>query len=135
VAASSAGEKRVVLTRDAALLRRKNVIHGRLIRNAQPLDQLREVLAFYGLAPPYVAFKRCLRCNIELVPVAKAEILDRLLPKTKRYFDEFHRCPDCNRIYWPGSHRDRMLEWLIIMNSKSLNHVTLGPNQKNREND
>jgi hypothetical protein len=112
VAESAAAEKRVLLSRDKALLRRKNVFHGRLIRSAEPEGQLRETLAFFGLAPPYVPFKRCLRCNLPLTPVSKQDVLSRLLPKTKRYFDEFHICPGCNRIYWPGSHHDKMLMWL-----------------------
>ena len=108
----SAGEKRVLLSRDRALLCRKNVLHGRLIRANEPRGQLRETLAFFGLDPPYDTFRRCLRCNLPLVPVSKQEVLPRLLPKTKRYFNEFHLCPGCNRIYWPGSHHDKMLEWL-----------------------
>ena len=115
VAARAAREGRVLLTRDRRLLRRSAVLHGRLLRANEPRAQLAEILTLYGLSGPFRTFSRCLRCNAPLVPVAKEEVLPRLLPKTKRYFDTFHRCPSCDRVYWPGSHHDGMLRMLADM--------------------
>jgi len=42
------------------------------------------------------------------VPVDKDIVLERLEPLTRRYFDEFHLCPACDRVYWKGSHYERM---------------------------
>jgi hypothetical protein len=53
-------------------------------------------------------FQRCLRCNHPLQPVPKAQVLERLEPLTKRYFDEFAICPACDQVYWKGSHYERM---------------------------
>ncbi|MEN6408387.1 MAG: Mut7-C RNAse domain-containing protein, partial [Anaerolineaceae bacterium] len=36
----------------------------------------------------------------------------QLEPLTRRYYDEFHRCPNCGQIYWKGSHYEHMLELL-----------------------
>jgi uncharacterized protein with PIN domain len=44
--------------------------------------------------------------------VAKQDVLHRLEPKTRKYFHEFHTCPGCRRIYWAGSHHDRLVERL-----------------------
>lgn len=109
IAALAHGENRVVLTKDRALLKRNKIVFGRLVRAVQPKDQLTETLQFFGLAGPYNLFSRCLRCNRKLQPVAKAAILHRLEPKTKRYFNTFKTCSDCNRIYWRGSHCDAMV--------------------------
>ena len=106
----AAQEGRILLSRDRLLLRRNAVTYGRLVRAHDPDAQLLEVLRFFGLKPPFAVFSRCLRCNDPLVPVPKAEIMDRLLPLTKRYFTEFRRCPSCDRVYWAGSHHERMLE-------------------------
>ncbi len=38
------------------------------------------------------------------------EIVDRLLPRTQEYYDDFRRCTDCERIYWKGSHYARLKE-------------------------
>ncbi|MEN8143272.1 MAG: Mut7-C RNAse domain-containing protein [Thermodesulfobacteriota bacterium] len=101
-------EERILLTRDRALLKRKTVIHGRLIRSIMPADQLREIILLYNLQGSIKPFSHCLCCNEVLQPVAKKDIVARLEPLTKKYFADFHICPACNRIYWPGSHRDNM---------------------------
>lgn len=112
LAEKGAQEGRVVLSRDRTCLKRSAIVHGRVLRANDPMDQLREVIKAFGLFPPYAAFSRCTRCNRPLVPVSKASVLDRLEPRTKKYFQEFHQCPDCGRIYWPGSHHDRMAAWI-----------------------
>lgn len=112
LAALAAREQRVLLTRDLALLKRSEVIFGRLIRAGRPYEQLAEVVRLYGLAARLQPFSRCLRCNTPLRAVAKAEIIDRLEPLTRRYFQQFKICPDCRRIYWAGSHQEKMLKTL-----------------------
>lgn len=110
IAEIAEAEGRVVLSRDRALLKRSCIAHGRLVRANLPDDQLREVLALYPIPSEAVRFSRCLRCNVLLRPVEKAAILHRLEPRTKRYYHRFQMCPSCERIYWPGSHQERMLE-------------------------
>jgi hypothetical protein len=106
----AARERRVVLSKDRALLKRAAVTHGRCIRHEDPEEQLLEVLCLFGLRPPFATFSRCLRCNVPLRPVDKAEIEHRLLPKTRAYYHDFSLCPECDRIYWAGSHQERMQE-------------------------
>lgn len=101
-------ERRAVLSRDRGLLKRRGVTFGRLIRAGRPEEQLRETLDFFGLTGPFAPFTRCLRCNVPLETAAKAEVEARLPPMTKRLFDRFSRCPSCGRVYWAGSHHDRM---------------------------
>lgn len=108
LAAISAVEDRVLLTRDRRLLMRKTVRLGYCLRSLDSSEQLVEVLRRYHLFDQIAPFKRCLRCNALLQPVDKAAILDRLLPLTKKYFDEFHICPACGQIYWKGSHYEHM---------------------------
>jgi hypothetical protein len=73
-----------------------------------PESQVVEVLHRFDLHSSIQSFARCLVCNGELVPVAKADILDRLEPKTRLYYEEFYQCVDCRRIYWEGSHMENM---------------------------
>jgi uncharacterized protein with PIN domain len=35
-------------------------------------------------------------------------VIDKLEPLTLKYFNEFYICPDCRRVYWKGSHYERM---------------------------
>ncbi|MFH1981994.1 MAG: Mut7-C RNAse domain-containing protein [Pseudomonadota bacterium] len=101
-------QSRIVLTKDIALLKRRRIVFGRLVRERLPDAQLGEVVRFFGLTGPFTLFSRCLLCNAPLEAVAKASIIHRLEPKTKKYYHRFTRCPDCDRIYWQGSHHDEM---------------------------
>ncbi len=57
-------------------------------------------------------FTRCLMCNSELVPVDKKAIKDRVPIYTHLTQDRFYECPGCGRVYWPGTHKDSMLEFI-----------------------
>ena len=112
IAERAESEQRIVLSKDTGLLKRNQVVFGRHIQSVRPDDQLVEVVRFFGIQGPFQPFSRCLRCNQVLEPVEKADILHRLQPKTKKYFNRFKTCPDCDRIYWNGSHLDLMKERL-----------------------
>jgi len=106
-------EKRIVLSKDIGLLECKQIIFGRHVRAIYPDDQLSEVLDLFGIKGPFKFFSRCLRCNNNLSLVNKKDILHRLEPKTKKYFNRFKICPQCNQIYWRGSHYEKMKDRLL----------------------
>ncbi len=104
IVAIAAAEKRIVLTRDRRLLHAKAVTHGYWVRSVLVARQVEEVLRRFDLAGQVKPFSRCADCNGEIERVAKEAVLDRLEPKTKKYYDTFFRCPACGKIYWEGSH-------------------------------
>ena len=104
----SANQQRTLLTRDRGLLKRSIVIHGYLVRKVHPHHQMIEVLSRFDLFASISPFRRCLHCNAPLQAVPKESIRHRLLRKTEQHYDEFHICSDCDRIYWKGSHYQRM---------------------------
>lgn len=101
-------DDRVLLTRDRRLLMRRNVTHGYCPRSTEGWQQLREVIDQFHLQTELTPWRRCMRCNGLLEPVAKEDIADQLEPKTHKYFDEFHRCRECGQIYWKGSHFQKL---------------------------
>jgi uncharacterized protein with PIN domain len=115
----SSEDGRVLLTRDRRLLMRKSIGRGYCIHQMDPRLQVAEVLRRFKLFEQVKPFQRCLRCNSPLQPVAKQDIIERLEPLTKRYYEEFHICPSCNQIYWKGSHYVRMLSMIIEMASQA----------------
>lgn len=101
-------EKRTLLTRDRKLLMRNVVQSGYLPRSDQAAEQLEEVMKRFDLFDSVQPYTRCINCNGILDSVPKEEIIDQLEPLTKKYFNDFSRCPDCGKIYWRGSHRNRL---------------------------
>ena len=97
-------ENRALLTRDRRLLMHGIVQHGYWPRSQNADEQTIEVVRRFGLSELIAPFTRCLRCNAPLEEATKAEIIDKLEPLTKIYYDQFHRCPGCKQIYWSGSH-------------------------------
>ena len=100
-------EGRILLTRDRGLLKRRLLAHGYFVRETHPRRQFVEVLRRFGpldLRP----FSRCLRCNGLLREVPKAEVDSALLPRTRQHYSRFEKCSGCGRIYWKGSHWERL---------------------------
>lgn len=105
----SIADSRILLTCDRELLMQKEVLYGYLVRSRSPDLQLVEVLERFQLDDQLHPFRICMRCNGVLIPVAKADVVSRL-PKNIREstLNEFNRCPSCGRIYWQGTHYQRM---------------------------
>jgi uncharacterized protein with PIN domain len=99
-----ARENRALLTRDRRLLMHGIVQHGYCPRSQNADEQTIEVIHRFDLLELIAPFTRCLRCNAPLEEAAKADVIDKLGPLTKIYYEQFRRCPGCKQIYWSGSH-------------------------------
>ncbi|MGH2736248.1 MAG: Mut7-C RNAse domain-containing protein [Actinomycetota bacterium] len=108
LAGISVGQHRILLTRDVGLLKRRAITHGSFVRATDPEEQVVEVLQRFHLTSRVLPFTRCMNCNGRLIDVAKSEVIDQLEPDTATYYDEFRRCDACGRIYWKGSHYERL---------------------------
>jgi uncharacterized protein with PIN domain len=53
-----------------------------------------------------------MHCNALLRATQKESILQRLLPETRKYFEEFYACPKYERVYWKDSHHRRMKRFI-----------------------
>lgn len=111
----SADEHRILLTCDRRLLMRKQITHGYFVRTRQPQQQILEILARFDLHNNQKPFTRCMHCNGKTHAVKKQDIESQLLPKTKKFYDEFYQCETCNKIYWQGSHYLKMKEMITLL--------------------
>jgi hypothetical protein len=109
LARGSALDNRWLLTRDKGLLFRSSIVRGYLVRSPQPREQLAELLARHTCITGAQPLSRCLVCNYELAPEALDKALAEAPPKTRLWCREFYRCPGCARLYWKGSHFDRLM--------------------------
>ncbi len=108
IAQVACSENRIVLTRDVGLLKQKIIDHGYWLRSQDTKEQVKEIISRFNLTSHFDPFRRCLLCNALVKPVAKKQILDKLPPKTRLYFNEFYQCTACGKVYWKGSHYEHM---------------------------
>lgn len=108
IAARSCAERRIVLTRDRGLLKRRTVTHGHAVRSLDPDAQLLEIVEAFDLRDRIRPYSRCLRCNGAVRPVEREAVAHRLPKYTRLGYDRFHRCEACDAIYWAGAHFERL---------------------------
>lgn len=102
-------ERRIVLTKDNELIR--NNTDAKIIRivSPDPNQQLKTVVNILNLDPWRGLFSRCVHCN-ELVERVKdlSGFNGKIPAHVRESCTVFFRCPDCNRIYWEGSHHKKI---------------------------
>ncbi len=106
-------EKRILLTRDRQLLKRKMVERGCIIRNTDAEKQVLEVLTRLDLWSSIRPFTRCIECNGMLEPLSVTgarfkQEKHRIPEGVLVWCSEFYFCNSCGRIYWKGSHYNRL---------------------------
>lgn len=106
----AAEEGRVVLSSDGGIFERNVVKDGRVPalfvpRATPPLQQLAFVLSAFGLR---VTEPRCMACGGELRDVPKNDVATEVPPRSFAAFDRFWKCACCTKLYWRGTHWDRI---------------------------
>lgn len=99
-------EGRTILTRDHRLQRQAIGVPLLLVDSDHFREQLRQVIAAFGLDPLAHPFTRCARCNAVVQPVPKAAIATRVPPYVLATQNCFVACPNCHRVYWPATHHE-----------------------------
>ncbi|MGE5470883.1 MAG: Mut7-C RNAse domain-containing protein [Bacteroidota bacterium] len=107
-------DKRIVLSRDRELLKRRSLACGCYVHALAPDEQLAEILGRLDLAGQVQPLTRCLECNAMLQPVAKAQVVARLPPGAAERQQRFSTCPVCQGVFWEGSHWRRMRQRLAL---------------------
>lgn len=102
-------EERLLLTRDRRLPEERRVPAVLVLRAEDPEAQLREATRALALAPHFRPFTRCSRCNAPLEDAPRDAVRARVPERVLAERERFRRCPDCGRIYWEGSHAERLL--------------------------
>ncbi len=102
---------RLILTRDTLLTRRRGARENHFFVTGDHFrDQLRQVTEHFAIDPGKRFLTRCLECNLLLEQVEREAVAGRVPPYVHATRKEFRICPSCGRIYWQGTHRERMVE-------------------------
>jgi len=105
-------EGRIVLTRDTHIAERRVVAAGQvrviMVQGDRVLDQLRFLVRTLGLRGPFRLLSRCIECNVPLETVPPSLVRDRVPPYVYQTQQRYMICPSCDKIYWAGTHWQRM---------------------------
>lgn len=119
IAYTARSESRVLLTRDRALARRRG-LETVLVQSSSLQAQLVQVVewaAAQSTGSPRCLPPRCMACNVPLEPVPRSVAAAHVPPYVARTHELFHRCPECGKIYWQGSHWRNMAHLLKDLRS------------------
>lgn len=116
-------EGRVLLTKDTQILKRRVATTGRLkvilIESEEVKAQLRQVVKTLNLGDRIKPFTLCLECNQPLVPREKEDVKELVPPYIFQTQTQYMQCPACHRVYWRGTHWQRMSRELERIVSES----------------
>jgi uncharacterized protein with PIN domain len=115
--AISEHDRRIVLTRDLGLLKRKALTRGYRVRSTDPKRQIEEVIRAFSLEKQLRPFTRCMNCNSLVSRVPRTEVADRVPDRVFRRYRRFAHCDACGRIYWRGTHFKRLALFLSSLPS------------------
>lgn len=115
IRARASDERRIVLTRDRALLVCRTITHGCYLHARRPEAQLQEIVARLQLGGRIRPFTRCLHCNLPLEEAECTQVLQRVPPAIVDRYQRFMVCAGCRRVYWQGSHWERMRDLLRVL--------------------
>ena len=103
--------ERVRLTRRRRFLKKPPPGRVIFIMSDKVSEQVKEVVTALELTPADITpFTRCLRCNASIQPAGKSWVFGKVPDYIFDTQDTFQTCPQCNRIYWPGSHTGQSME-------------------------
>ncbi len=101
-------EKRAILTRDLGILKHSSVTRGYFMRNTSPQKQIEEIVNRFDMKNEIKEFTRCIDCNYFLKKIDKEKIIGRIPAKVKTIYSQFYICKKCDKVYWHGSHYEKM---------------------------
>ena len=105
-------QERIILTRDSRIRRRKDAPSLLFIESGRFREQLSQVVDALQLDPVGSLLTRCSECNEKLQPMDKDDVRDRVPEYVWQTQAEFRCCPECRRLYWGATHKERILEEL-----------------------
>ena len=104
-------DNRIILTRDKELIIRSNKrkIKNIYVDNLDLDEQLITVLKDVKIDKKMI-LSRCSICNSLLDKIDKNKVQNKVPNKIFNNIDEFQICRNCDKVYWAGSHYDKIIK-------------------------
>lgn len=102
-------DKPVLLTRKTRAVSYEPVVR---VHSNEVSDQIKEIEEFIRpYIDPAAFLNRCIRCNTILITVPKESVETRVPEYVFHSNSIFRLCPTCRKVYWHGTHAERMSKW------------------------
>ena len=115
-------EDRVLLTKDERLVSNidKEHVKNLLIRGNDDLEQLIQVFSFLGIKNVSINTDSsyCVVCNGKLESIEKNMIKNKVPDGVYDMQQSFWICNDCKKIYWEGTHFEKIQEFVSKLNNR-----------------
>jgi uncharacterized protein with PIN domain len=108
------GSSAILLTTDSRLMQHGAIAHGAIAALLVPitLDKLGQAEFTVAQLELPVRATRCMGCGGVLERVEKESVRERIPPRTYPWLDEYFQCRRCGRLFWEGTHWQRIRERL-----------------------
>ena len=114
-------EKRIILTKDEQLVKiaQNHDVPVVLIRGNDEFEQIAQIHAKIGLEKFVIDTNnsRCIVCNGKLRAVEKYKIIGKVPEGVLQKVEKFWMCDGCEKIYWQGTHFEKLQEFANKLNS------------------
>jgi len=105
-------EGRIILTRSSTVANYKGV-QAVVVKHDLVEDQMDQVMNKLGLSVEEASlFQICVECNTALEVIPKEDVKGKIPEYVYETQNEFKRCPQCDKIFWKGTHWDMVKKWL-----------------------
>jgi uncharacterized protein len=107
---------RLILTRDTLLIRRKKAKGNFFfVTDDDYKEQLKQVSKQFSIDPYQALLTRCIECNTLLSDIDSEDVRELLPAYVYENLKSFRRCRQCNKVYWPATHKDHIIETLKVI--------------------
>lgn len=110
-------ENRVIITRDTHITHR-HVLRFIFIKSDFIREQIKQLLQNYPAQIQLIKkrlFTRCTLCNTLLAEISREQVQRRVAPYIYNSTEKFAYCQKCDKIYWHGTHWEKLLKDLENM--------------------
>ena len=105
-------DHRILLARSPALEKYKG-IQKVIVKSDHVEEQVEQLIGELGIAiDEDMLFRRCVECNCLLEDLPKEKTKEKVPDYVFETQEVFKKCPQCNKIFWKGTHWDMVGKWL-----------------------
>ena len=114
-------EDRTILTRDKDLSNKamKEKIQSTVLESLIEVEQLIQIAKNYSIQKFLIDFDkiRCSLCNGKIASIKREDVVEKI-PIGVKNKTEFWICKKCDKIYWKGTHIEKLVQYTKMLNEK-----------------